>query len=93
MDGQVIFAGNSTGYGYRVDIQYVAPTGEKIVFRIAHLRSGSVPVAVNQWVRGGVTKIGNVGSTGNSTGPHAHIALYYVKTNGCYAPLVFKFNA
>lgn len=92
IDGQVIFAGSSTGYGNRVDIKYVTPSGDVIVFRIAHLQN-LPPVTVNQWVRGGVTKIGNVGSTGNSTGPHAHVVLYRINASNCYDALILKFDA
>ncbi len=90
-DGTVLFAGNSTGYGNRVDIQQTLANGSNIVFRIAHLKY-TPTVTVGAWVKAGVTKIGNLGSTGNSTGPHAHCAMYSIN-GGCYSAEKFNFDA
>lgn len=70
--GRVIFAGRSTGgftaYGIRVDIDH----GGGYQSRYAHLRRAIVPV--NLYVGAGV-QIGEMGSTGNSTGNHVHFEI------------------
>jgi murein DD-endopeptidase MepM/ murein hydrolase activator NlpD len=67
--GHVVFAGwDSGGYGNTVVIEH--PRGVRSVY--AHLSS----VAANrgQWTVAGA-RIGSVGSTGISTGPHLHFEL------------------
>ena len=68
--GKVIKAqgGYNGGYGNMVTIQH--PNGTKTLY--AHM--SSISVAVGQTVSRGNT-IGNVGSTGRSTGPHLHFEI------------------
>jgi murein DD-endopeptidase MepM/ murein hydrolase activator NlpD len=73
-DGEVLFAGSKGGYGNTVMIDH----GDGVVTLYAHQRSGSIAVGVGQWVTKGQS-IGQVGSTGYSTGPHLH---FEVRVNG-----------
>ncbi len=68
-DGKVIRAslGWSGGYGNLVVIQH--PNG--MITFYAHMLNGSMKVAVGDHVSQGQV-IGNIGSTGRSTGPHLH---------------------
>ena len=70
--GVVTFAGTKPGYGKVVDIDH----GGGIKTRYAHQRELSVETGF--FVRKG-QQIGEVGSTGRSTGPHVH---YEVHKNG-----------
>lgn len=70
--GVVIFAGNQGGYG----LQVVLDHGFGLKTRFAHL--SVVEAKVGQKVKRG-DRIGLVGSTGRSTGPHLH---YEVHLNG-----------
>jgi murein DD-endopeptidase MepM/ murein hydrolase activator NlpD len=63
--GTVIFTGVKEGYGRTVDISH----GNGIVTRFAHLHR--ILVARGQHV-GAHYEIGELGSTGRSTGPHLH---------------------
>lgn len=66
--GKVIFLSESyTGYGHSVMINH----GNGILTRYAHMKPGSISVKVGEEVKAG-QKIGEIGSTGNSTGPHLH---------------------
>lgn len=70
-NGKVVFAGTKSGYGKVVEINH-----NGIITRYAHL--SRIRVSKGQMViAGGV--IGNVGSTGRSTGPHLH---FEVRVNG-----------
>ncbi len=93
LDGKVIrVMNNSTGYGNAVDIEQETASGIKYVFRIAHLKY--LPSVVkDQYVKAGITPIGNIGmSGGTSTAPHGHCALY--NNNGsCKIGVRFTFNA
>lgn len=69
--GTVIKAGYSGGYGNVIDIEH----GNGVVTRYGHL--SRIEVAVGDTVFRG-QKIGQIGSTGRSTGPHLH---YEVRIN------------
>ena len=70
--GKVTIAGRQGGYGNMVEISH----GNGLATRFGHL--SSVGVKVGQVVRIGEI-IGNIGSTGFSTGPHLH---YETRVNG-----------
>ncbi len=70
--GTVIFTGTKEGYGRTVDIDH----GHGIVTRYAHLHR--ILVARGQKV-GAHVEVGELGSTGRTTGPHVH---YEVQVNG-----------
>lgn len=72
--GTVISAGNRSGYGNTVIIDH----GNGVTTLYAHQRSGGIKVSTGQKVSAG-QRIGTVGSTGNSTGPHLH---WEVRVNG-----------
>ncbi|MBI1338621.1 peptidoglycan DD-metalloendopeptidase family protein [bacterium] len=78
--GVVSFAGQKSGYGKVVQIDH--GHGFKTVY--AHLSSISVregdPIAVGQ-------KVGAMGSTGRSTGPHLHYEVYF--RGKAYDPIKF----
>ncbi len=71
-----VTSGN-TGYGYSVLIDH----GNGIKTRYGHCLADSIVVQVGDKVEQGQT-IAQVGSTGNSTGPHLHFEIMY---NGAYA--------
>jgi murein DD-endopeptidase MepM/ murein hydrolase activator NlpD len=71
--GTVISAGwNSGGYGNLTIIQH------RLGYQTYYAHQSSITVSVGQQVSGGV-RIGYVGSTGHSTGPHLH---FEVRHNG-----------
>ncbi|WEK48680.1 MAG: peptidoglycan DD-metalloendopeptidase family protein [Candidatus Kaistia colombiensis] len=70
--GTVIAAAFNGGYGNCVDVDH----GNGVVTRYGHLRS--ISVKVGERVVAG-QKIGTVGSTGRSTGPHLH---YEIRIDG-----------
>jgi hypothetical protein len=105
LDGQVVKVTIDSptnhwgGYGNSVDIAQTTENGETFVFRIAHLKYAP-SVTVNQWVKAGVTKLGNIGMTGGtSSGPHAHMVLYKKVIQTCsnvgykHYPMKFSINA
>lgn len=63
--GQVAFAGKRKRYGHMIEVDH----GHGITSRYAHL--GKVLVKTGQLVERG-QKIGTLGSSGRSTGPHLH---------------------
>lgn len=66
--GRVTYAGSSSGYGLRVDLDH----GEGISTRYAHL--SKISVRLGQTVAAGAA-VGLSGNTGESTGPHLHFEL------------------
>ncbi len=73
--GTVIHLAKSyRGYGHQVLIDH----GKGVTTRYAHMLPGSISVFIGQRVRQG-QRIGKIGSTGNSTGPHLH---FEVMING-----------
>ncbi len=71
--GRVVFAGwNSGGYGNLVVIQH------RLGFQSWYAHLSRVAVSSGQGVSGG-SRVGYVGSTGHSTGPHLH---FEVRRNG-----------
>lgn len=68
---------SDTGYGYSVLIDH----GNGIKTRYAHCLKDSIIVNVGDTVEQG-QMIAQIGSTGNSTGPHLHFEIMY---NGAYA--------
>ncbi|HSK46882.1 MAG TPA: peptidoglycan DD-metalloendopeptidase family protein [Coriobacteriia bacterium] len=72
--GSVMYAGYRGGYGNTVMIDH----GNGVVTLYAHQAYGGIKVGVGQRVGKG-ERIGTVGSTGNSTGPHLH---FEVRVNG-----------
>jgi len=97
LDGKVVKVGyDSDGYGNYVDIEQTNSSGSKYIFRITHLKKPPTNIYTGRWVRAGHTTIGAVGSTGNSSGAHAHCVLYKVEArNGgrCHEGLNYKFDA
>lgn len=80
--GQVVSAGWRGGYGNTIIIDH----GNGVITLYAHLQAGGIFVSVGQHVRAG-QRIGAVGSTGFSTGPHLH---WEVRVNGeARNPLTF----
>lgn len=86
-DGKVIESKNAIGWGKFVSIEH-SINGKKIISNYAHLSK----ISVKKWDRVKVgKKIGEVGSTGNSTGNHLHFQLdlpnkfhpYYYDWNAC----------
>ncbi|MGL4286043.1 MAG: M23 family metallopeptidase [Phreatobacter sp.] len=70
--GKVTHAGTMGGYGLMVEVDH----GNGIATRYAHL--SRIDVSVGDVVRAG-HRVGRVGSTGRSTGPHLH---YETRVNG-----------
>ncbi|WP_234021392.1 peptidoglycan DD-metalloendopeptidase family protein [Streptomyces sp. 142MFCol3.1] len=77
-DGTVTFAGWSNGYGNRVVISHGTIDGDQISTTYNHM--SALSVRVGQKVKVG-QQVGAVGSTGYSTGPHAH---FEVQQNNKY---------
>lgn len=76
-DGVVETVGNDPdGYGIFVRVKH-EHHGETYKTWYAHLRSNSVPVKAGDVVKGG-TVLGEMGSTGYSTGPHLHFTVQHI---------------
>jgi murein DD-endopeptidase MepM/ murein hydrolase activator NlpD len=78
--GKVTYAGTKGGYGRVVEIDH----GNGFKTRYGHLNS--IAVKAGQAVAIG-QKIGTMGSTGRSTGPHLHYEVYY--RGKSYDPIKF----
>lgn len=72
--GTVAFAGYHPSWGYNVVVNH----GNGLSTRYAHMLPGSMKVRVGQSVSQGQA-LGNIGSSGNVTGPHLH---FEVMVNG-----------
>lgn len=72
--GTVVTAGYHSSYGYHVIINH----GNGVSTLYAHMLRGSLKVSAGQKISAGQA-IGNIGSTGNVTGPHLH---FEVRVNG-----------
>jgi murein DD-endopeptidase MepM/ murein hydrolase activator NlpD len=76
ISGTVIFSGliqpSTSGYGNQVVVR--SSSNNQFAFRVAHLDTRSVSVGDN--IVAGVTRLGYIGTTGQSTGCHAHVVLY-----------------
>jgi len=72
--GKVLSAGYRGGYGNTIILDH----GNGVTTLYAHQRSGGIRVSSGEEVKKG-ERIGTVGSTGNSTGPHLH---FEVRVNG-----------
>lgn len=79
-EGRITYAGVKGGYGNVVEISHAG--GIKTLY--AHMSKIASSSRVGAFVRQG-TYIGNVGSTGLSTGPHLHFGVY--KNNKPINPL------
>ena len=75
-----------TGFGSALRIEHAQVTGEVIYSIYAHMVAGSLTVNVDEWVSKG-QKIGEVNSTGLSTGHHLHFSVRIPNNFGCgYVP-------
>lgn len=72
-DGVVTYAGYDGAYGYMVHIDHGTLDGRRLETWYAH--QPGLDVSVGQQVSRGEL-IGRIGSTGYSTGPHAHVELH-----------------
>lgn len=77
--GTVVYKGYSSGNGYHVVIAHNL-NGTTVKTLYSHLANYNACPAVGQTVSKGA-KIGVMGSTGNSTGPHLHFAIYTGSSN------------
>lgn len=74
-DGVVVEVGNPDGtYGVYARIQHEVD-GQMFTSLYAHMLEGSLAVRVGDIVTGG-TLVGQVGNSGQSTGPHLHFGIY-----------------
>ncbi|MFE5291395.1 M23 family metallopeptidase [Isoptericola sp. NPDC056618] len=71
--GQVAYAGSSGGLGNHVVLEHRVD-GRVVASVYGHLRDGGIHVRAGDLVTAG-QHIGDVGSTGNSTGPHLHFEI------------------
>jgi len=69
-----VTASDNGGLGVHVMIDHVV-NGQRVTSTYGHMLSGSAAVSEGQSVTAGQL-VGNVGSTGQSTGPHLHLEIY-----------------
>lgn len=73
------------GYGFGNFILMILNVDGKIYGALfGHMQSGSITVSRGQQISQG-QRIGSVGSSGNSTGPHLHAELYYLGNDSVQA--------
>ena len=73
-DGTVTYAAYDSSFGYHVIVDHNI-NGQKVQSLYAHMIAGSIKVVVGQQVT--VTQeLGQVGSTGHSTGAHLHLEVH-----------------
>lgn len=82
--GKITRASSFSGYGNCVDIN-----GNGLMVRYGHL--SNISVKVGQRVKKG-QKIGNIGNTGNSTGPHLHFEVRVGGKGVDPFPYLFKYT-
>lgn len=70
---RVVAEKNSGGWGNLVIVEHTTPEGKKFYSGYGHLSKINVSVGIT--VEAG-TKLGVMGSTGNSTGPHLHLLVF-----------------
>ena len=73
-DGVVTFAGAMSGYGHAIDIRS-SVDGQQVTSRYGHMWAGHLYVTAGNRVVAG-QHIADVGSDGNSTGPHLHFEIH-----------------
>lgn len=81
--------GGSTGGGNQV---YLLTTvnGSLYAVKYLHMQNGS-PIAKGSWVSAG-SYIGRVGATGNVTGPHCHIEVFYLGDASSFSSYLNSWN-
>ena len=70
-DGKVVYKGRKGGYGKTIIIRH--KNGYKSLY--AHMSRYNKRIKIGSWVKQG-SYIGQVGTTGRSTGPHLHFGIY-----------------
>jgi murein DD-endopeptidase MepM/ murein hydrolase activator NlpD len=73
-DGTVTYAAYDSSFGYHVIIDHNI-NGQKVQTLYAHMLAGSIKVSVGQQVTV-AQELGQVGSTGHSTGAHLHLEVH-----------------
>ncbi|QNA92999.1 MULTISPECIES: M23 family metallopeptidase [unclassified Microbacterium] len=82
-DGMVTYAGMVDGYSGQITIEHTIG-GEKVATKYIHMWAHGIHVTTGDRVTAG-QHIGDVGSSGHSTGPHLH---FQVHPGGANAPAV-----
>jgi len=81
-NGQIVDKESGSGWGNMIRIEHRLPNGEIWYSQYGHMLDGSMTSkGIGAWVQMGET-IGQVGSTGISTGPHLHLEIKTVNTDG-----------